>query len=91
MTGSYTSAAPGVHLQGGNSSASPVSSAHGVCWRKSSYSAYNGNCVEVASFGAGHVGVRDSKAGDGSPVLMFARDQWKAFLMSAKGQPGGPS
>ena len=75
------SVTPGSHLAGSD----------GPAWVKSSLSFANGNCVEVASFGAGHVGVRDSKAGDGSPVLMFARDQWKAFLMSAKSRPGGPS
>jgi len=53
-------------------------------WRKSSYSGYNGNCVEVADLGAG-IGVRDSKAGAGSPVLQFARADWAAFLVSVKG------
>ena len=30
-------------------------------WKKSSYSAANGNCVEVARVDGGHIGVRDSK------------------------------
>jgi Domain of unknown function (DUF397) len=51
-------------------------------WRKSSYSGYNGNCVEVADLGAGRIGVRDSKAGAGSPVLQFSRADWAAFLVS---------
>ena len=53
-------------------------------WRKSSYSGYNGNCVEVADLAAGRIGVRDSKAGAGSPVLEFARADWAAFLASVK-------
>ncbi|MGP8001535.1 MAG: DUF397 domain-containing protein [Streptosporangiaceae bacterium] len=54
-------------------------------WRKSSFSAANGNCVEVAGLAAGVVGVRDSKAGPASPVLQFARADWAAFLASVKG------
>lgn len=53
-------------------------------WRKSSYSGYNGNCVEVADLGADRIGVRDSKAGAGSPVLHFSRADWAAFLVSVK-------
>ena len=55
-----------------------------VQWRKSTYSAYNGNCVEVADLGAGTIGVRDSKAGAGSPVLQFSRADWAAFLVSVR-------
>ncbi len=54
-------------------------------WRKSSRS-NNGaaNCVECASlFGTG-VGVRDSKLGEGSPVLAFERVDWSRFLASVK-------
>ncbi len=53
-------------------------------WRKSTYSAYNGNCVEVADLGADRIGVRDSKAGAGSPVLQFSPADWTAFLVSVK-------
>jgi hypothetical protein len=53
-------------------------------WRKSTYSAYNGNCVEVADLGVERIGVRDSKAGAGSPVLQFSRADWAAFLVSVK-------
>ncbi|MBT0768374.1 DUF397 domain-containing protein [Kineosporia sp. J2-2] len=49
-------------------------------WRKSSFSAINGNCVEVAFRGAGDVAVRDSKAKGLGPVLNFSNDAWTAFL-----------
>ena len=48
-------------------------------WRKSSRSASNGNCAE-ARLAGGTVQVRDSKLGDGSPVLAFTPAQWAAFL-----------
>ncbi|MDQ6740289.1 MAG: DUF397 domain-containing protein [Actinomycetota bacterium] len=53
-------------------------------WRKSSFSAYNGNCVEIADLGVGAVGVRDSKAGLHGPALRFSRADWAAFLADLK-------
>ncbi len=47
-------------------------------WMKSSYSAQEGECVEVAPLPNG-VAVRDSKDSDG-PVLRFTADEWRAFL-----------
>jgi hypothetical protein len=67
----------------GNSAYLPQSSDF-VQWRKSSYSGYNGNCVEVADLDAGRIGVRDSKAGAGSPVLEFSRADWAAFVVSVR-------
>ncbi len=55
-------------------------SAADVAWRKSSYSAYNGSCVEVADLAPGQIGVRDSKAGSRSPVLVFSHADWASFL-----------
>jgi hypothetical protein len=52
----------------------------GAHWFKSSYSAYNGNCVEVADLGQGWVGVRDSKAGPGAPVLRVRAAQWQSLI-----------
>lgn len=52
-------------------------------WRKSSWSAYNGSCVEVAPL-AGAVAVRDTKAQGRGPVLMFGPHAWTAFLLEIK-------
>ena len=48
-------------------------------WRKSSYSASNGHCVEIACLPGGAIGVRDSKATDG-PILSFAPHVWSKFV-----------
>ncbi|TDD89735.1 DUF397 domain-containing protein [Saccharopolyspora karakumensis] len=47
-------------------------------WRKSSKSAVEGNCVEVA-VAPEVVGVRDSKDRDGD-VLVFPQQRWADFL-----------
>jgi Domain of unknown function (DUF397) len=49
-----------------------------LVWRKSSASAYNGNCVEVAALAGGGVAVRDSKDPNG-PRLRFTAAEWSAF------------
>lgn len=68
-----------------------------LTWHKSSYSGYNGDCVEVAwrksSHSAngncvevaapGQVLVRDSKNPEG-PVLSFTPDEWRTFLRKAR-------
>jgi hypothetical protein len=53
-----------------------------AAFRKSSRSAYNGNCTEVA-LGA-TVQVRDSKDPDG-PVLEFSHGDWAAFVQETLG------
>lgn len=53
-------------------------------WRKSSYSAENGNCVEIADLPGGGVTVRDSKDPDG-PALAFTPREWDAFVRGVKG------
>jgi Domain of unknown function (DUF397) len=50
-------------------------------WRKSSFSAENGACVEVAHLSGNAVGIRDSKNSEpGCPVLIFPRTAWDSFL-----------
>ena len=53
----------------------------GAQWRKSNLSGDTG-CVEVA-FVDQNVGVRDSKLGDDSPVLVFTPHEWSVFLQGA--------
>ena len=50
-------------------------------WRKSSRSANDGGCVEVAEL-VDAVAVRDSKD-RGGPVLVFTREEWAAFVAGA--------
>jgi hypothetical protein len=52
-------------------------------WRKSTRSSGSGNCVEIAEIGDA-VAVRDSK-NPGGPVLIFAPDEWRAFVGGVKG------
>ena len=51
----------------------------GAVWVKSSRSATNGNCVEVAFLGEGRVALRDSKDPQG-PALRFTHSEWIAFV-----------
>ncbi|MFG1840669.1 DUF397 domain-containing protein [Micromonospora sp. NPDC049175] len=55
----------------------------GALWRKSSFSANEGNCVEVADNLPGLVGVRDSKDVQG-PALAFTADTWRAFIADVR-------
>ncbi|WP_425280119.1 DUF397 domain-containing protein [Microbispora bryophytorum] len=55
----------------------------GAIWWKSSRSANNCACVEVAVLSDGHVGVRDSKNQDG-PALVFTPAEWDAFIGGVK-------
>lgn len=54
-----------------------------ILWKKSSYSAANGDCVEVACLENGGIGVRDSK-NIGAPALGFAPAEWRIFLAAIK-------
>ncbi len=52
-------------------------------WRKSSYSANQGDCVEVAALPDGGRAVRDSKDKAG-PILTFTSAAWREFLQAVK-------
>jgi hypothetical protein len=51
-------------------------------WRKSSYSAQNGNCVEVGGVGRTVV-VRDTRDRTGA-ALAFGADAWRRFAARIK-------
>jgi Domain of unknown function (DUF397) len=55
-----------------------------AAWKKSSMSAYNGSCFEVARLPEDRVGVRDTKDKGSGPVLIFNQSEWNAFLVGAK-------
>lgn len=62
----------------------------GITWRKSSRSAMNGNCVEVARLRGEMIGVRDTKDGGAGPVLLFPQTAWRAFIDDLKRAGGLP-
>jgi hypothetical protein len=54
-----------------------------AAWRKSSYSGYNGNCVEVAPLADGSIAMRNSRDPHG-PALIYTRAEIAAFLAGIK-------
>ncbi len=58
-------------------------------WFKSSRSAQNGACVEVA-FTVDAVAVRDSK-NPGGPILRFGTGAWREFVRSVRSGAFDPS
>jgi hypothetical protein len=76
MTGTYSRA---------GQAASGRWSLAGISWQKSSLSAHNGNCVEVAQLAENHFAVRDSKnSAPGYPALIVDGAGWVAFLSAVK-------
>jgi hypothetical protein len=62
----------------------PIKIVTGASWRKSSFSTYNGNCIEVGNLDIEIIGVRDTKHHGKGPILAFAQNEWSAFLGSVK-------
>lgn len=57
----------------------------GARWYKSRRSGGNDNCVQIAvALDGSGVGVRDSKAGPGGPVLDLHPEAFRAFVESIK-------
>jgi hypothetical protein len=61
-----------------------VPASDGLRWFKSSHSAGEDTCVNVAFRRDGSVLLRDSKSGDVGPVLRFTVDGWHAFLAGVR-------
>lgn len=56
----------------------------GAAWFKSSRSASQDTCVEIAHLVGGMVGVRDSKNPTG-PALVFSPAEWDTFTAGVQG------
>jgi hypothetical protein len=61
---------------------------YSTSWRKSSYSAANGDCVEVGRRVDGLIGVRDSKNA-AMPALGFSPTGWRTFVGEVKRDRSG--
>jgi hypothetical protein len=78
-----------VGAAGARSAADSAEAASGAdtaraAFRKSSYSSYNGACVEVAGLPGGLVGVRDSKDACSGRVLVVGAAAWAALVAGVK-------
>jgi hypothetical protein len=73
-----------MHLFGIRKSLKQAGSPSGS-WRKSSFSSYTGNCVEVADGAEGTIRVRDSR--NPGPVLAFSAAKWDAFVGAIREDP----
>lgn len=54
----------------------------GQSWRKSSYSAANGECIEVAASSGRRISIRDSNDPEG-PVINCSADTFRSLLDTA--------
>lgn len=57
-----------------------------LTWRKSTFSGYDGECVEVAELPYGEVGVRDSKNPKGGTLVLSRKvfAEWVAAVVDGK-------
>ena len=53
-------------------------------WRRSSRCGTHGSCVEVSDLTDGAVAVRDGKAPERSPILVFNDEEWDSFIAGVK-------
>jgi Domain of unknown function (DUF397) len=76
---------PGITQEGAEFTVADADGSAGLYWKKSSWSAQNGNCVEVAELPGNNIGVRDSKdnATD-CPILIFTFAEWSSFVTGLK-------
>ncbi|KAB8162841.1 MULTISPECIES: DUF397 domain-containing protein [Streptomyces] len=62
---------------------SPADRVPGVTWVKSTASARDGNCVELAALPNGEVAVRNSRF-PGGPALVYTRQELRAFVSGVR-------
>jgi hypothetical protein len=79
--GIFTSLSSKIYSHARGITSSQVSAAF---WRKSSYSSYNGSCIEIGRLQPDRIGVRDTKDNGAGPVLIFTDREWSAFISGAK-------
>ncbi|GAA4538311.1 DUF397 domain-containing protein [Amycolatopsis samaneae] len=60
-------------------------------WRKSSRSRGANGCVELNTSVPGYAGVRDSKLGEASPILVLEHREMRAFLHQIKNGGATPA
>jgi len=76
---------PRIKQEGAEFTVADTDGSAGLRWKKSSWSAENGNCVETAELPGNKIGVRDSKDNAaGCPALFFTFSEWSAFVMGLK-------
>jgi Domain of unknown function (DUF397) len=76
---------PRITWKGAELTVADTDGSAGIHWKKSSRSAENGNCVEIAALPGNKIGVRDSKDNAaGCPVLTFTFAEWSSFVIGLK-------
>lgn len=62
----------------------PVAYLANASWRKSTFSNYNGSCVQVARLPDGRIAISDSKDGRHGPALVLSSAEWALVLAGAR-------